>query len=85
MSWRQLVEPDCGGFNPLMQFSNQLMRDVAYKDEGFSQQAQNNQITDVNKRFHEEQLVNEFLERTIMPPQVRIIFFYISFLFLFNK
>lgn len=34
MSVRGLLDPDCGGQNPLVQLSTQFTRDVAYRDEG---------------------------------------------------
>lgn len=63
MSFRPLVEGDCGGVNPLMQLGGQFTRDVAHKDEGF-----------VQRQFErgarpEDQLVNEFLGQVSAPPQ----------------
>ncbi|EDW62839.1 peroxisomal targeting signal 1 receptor [Drosophila virilis] len=63
MSFRPLVEGDCGGVNPLMQLGGQLTRDVAHKDEGFSQpQFERSSRPD-------EQLVNDFLGQVAAPPQ----------------
>ncbi|XP_058831653.1 peroxisomal targeting signal 1 receptor [Topomyia yanbarensis] len=36
MSFKDLVEPECGGANPLMNLGRQVTRDVAYQDEGFA-------------------------------------------------
>lgn len=36
MSFKDLVEPECGGANPLMNLGRQVTRDVAFQDEGFS-------------------------------------------------
>ncbi|KMZ07728.1 uncharacterized protein Dsimw501_GD24622 [Drosophila simulans] len=63
MSFRPLVEGDCGGVNPLMQLGGQFTRDVAHKDEGY-----------VQRHFEraarpEEQLINEFLGQVTAPPQ----------------
>ncbi|KAH8244852.1 hypothetical protein KR032_001263, partial [Drosophila birchii] len=63
MSFRPLVEGDCGGVNPLMQLGGQFTRDVAHKDEGF-----------VQRQFErgarpEDQLINEFLGQVSAPPQ----------------
>ncbi|XP_017065919.1 peroxisomal targeting signal 1 receptor [Drosophila eugracilis] len=63
MSFRPLVEGDCGGVNPLMQLGGQFTRDVAHKDEGFAQ-----------RQFErgtrpEDQLINEFLGQVAAPPQ----------------
>lgn len=35
MSFKDLVEPECGGANPLMNLGRQVGRDVAFQDEGF--------------------------------------------------
>ncbi|XP_017112925.1 peroxisomal targeting signal 1 receptor [Drosophila elegans] len=63
MSFRPLVEGDCGGVNPLMQLGGQFTRDVAHKDEGY-----------VQRQFErgarpEDQLINEFLGQVAAPPQ----------------
>ncbi|XP_061403009.1 peroxisomal targeting signal 1 receptor [Musca vetustissima] len=63
MALRQLVEGDCGGVNPLMQLGGEFTRDVARKDEGFSQG-----IFERNMR-PDEQMVNEFLGQVSAPPQ----------------
>ncbi|XP_029735725.2 peroxisomal targeting signal 1 receptor [Aedes albopictus] len=36
MSFKDLIEPECGGANPLMNLGRQVTRDVAFQDEGFS-------------------------------------------------
>ncbi|XP_055535719.1 peroxisomal targeting signal 1 receptor [Wyeomyia smithii] len=36
MSFKDLVEPECGGANPLMNLGRQVTRDVAFQDEGFA-------------------------------------------------
>ncbi|XP_058460342.1 peroxisomal targeting signal 1 receptor [Malaya genurostris] len=36
MSFKDLVEPECGGANSLMNLGRQVTRDVAYQDEGFA-------------------------------------------------
>ncbi|KAH8420157.1 hypothetical protein KR009_006405, partial [Drosophila setifemur] len=63
MSFRPLVEGDCGGVNPLMQLGGQFTRDVAHKDEGY-----------VQRQFErgarpEDQMVGEFLGQVAGPPQ----------------
>ncbi|KAH8314988.1 hypothetical protein KR074_012485, partial [Drosophila pseudoananassae] len=63
MSFRPLLDGDCGGINPLVQLSGQLTRDLARKDEGV-----------VQRQFEggarpENALVNEFLGQVAAPPQ----------------
>lgn len=36
MSWKDLVEPECGGANPLMRLGHQLTSDLTLRDEGAS-------------------------------------------------
>ncbi|XP_073830301.1 peroxisomal biogenesis factor 5 [Musca autumnalis] len=63
MSLRQLVEGDCGGVNPLMQLGGEFTRDVARKDEGFSQGMFERSMRP------DEQMVNDFLGQVAAPPQ----------------
>ncbi|XP_017093178.2 peroxisomal targeting signal 1 receptor [Drosophila bipectinata] len=63
MSFRPLVEGDCGGINPLVQLGGQLTRDVARKDEGVVQRH-----IEGGARL-ENPLVNEFLGQVAAPPQ----------------
>lgn len=78
MSLRDLVDPECGGANPLMRLGNQLINDAAHKDDGISGrsgivpgpsfigQSQSTQP------FDEAHLVNEFVGQmaaTVPPPQ----------------
>lgn len=76
MSLRDLVEPDCGGANPLMRLSNAVMRDAAYKDEGLSRPGpafRTNRSPQQQQEFGvggADQLVNEFLgQAAVVPPQ----------------
>lgn len=39
MSFKDLVEPECGGANPLMNLGRKVTRDVAFQDEGFGRSA----------------------------------------------
>lgn len=68
MSFRDLVEADCGGANPLMRLGSHFMRDSAYKDEGLSQGS--GFINRSQGPFDGDQLVNEFLGQiAAVPPQ----------------
>lgn len=67
MSLRQLVEPDCGGANPLVRLGTHVTRDSAYKDEGLGRGSQGLISRDV---LSEDQLVNEFLGQINAPAQV---------------
>lgn len=70
MSFRDLVEADCGGANPLMRLGSHFMRDAAYKDEGLSQGAGPSFINRSHGPFDGDQLVNEFLGQiAAVPPQ----------------
>lgn len=70
MSFRDLVEADCGGANPLMRLGSHFMRDAAYKDEGLSQGAGPSFINRSQGPFDGDQLVNEFLGQiAAVPPQ----------------
>lgn len=66
MSLRQLVEPDCGGANPLVRLGTHVTRDSAYKDEGLGRGSQGLISRDV---LSEDQLVNEFLGQINAPTQ----------------
>lgn len=66
MSLRQLVEPDCGGANPLVRLGTHVTRDSAYKDEGLGRGSQGLISRDV---LSEDQLVNEFLGQINAPAQ----------------
>lgn len=71
MSFRDLVEPDCGGANPLMRLGNAVMRDAAYKDEGLSRAGPAFRTNRPSpQEFGADQLVNEFLgQAAVAPPQ----------------
>ena len=70
MSYRELLEGDCGGPNALMRLGNQMTRDTALKDEGLSGAFRSLHLEE-RQRFEEGHLVNEFLQQIAAPaPQV---------------
>lgn len=70
MSLRELVDAECGGANPLMRLGNQIVHDVAHKDEGISglppQFAGPSNFA--GQSIGEAHLVNEFLDQVSAPP-----------------
>lgn len=72
MSLRELVDPDCGGANPLMRLGNHLSSDIAHKDEGIS--GHNFPAASTSRSQHgfgelsETELVDEFLGQMGAPP-----------------
>lgn len=73
MSLRELVDPECGGANPLMRLGNHIVSDVAHKDEGISGSGRMNDFAGPSTSrgfndFSETQLVNEFLGQMRAPP-----------------
>lgn len=73
MSLRELIDPECGGANPLMRLGNQIVRDAAHKDEGISGRPM--PFAEASSRSQQgfsqssqDQLVNEFLGQMSAPP-----------------
>lgn len=73
MSLRELIDPECGGANPLMRLGNQIVRDTAHKDEGISGRPM--PFAEASSRSQQgfaqssqDQLVNEFLGQMSAPP-----------------
>lgn len=73
MSLRELIDPECGGANPLMRLGNQIVRDTAHKDEGISGRPM--PFAEASSRSqpgfaqsNQDQLVNEFLGQMSAPP-----------------
>lgn len=63
MSFKELVEPECGGANPLMNLGRQVRRDVAFQDEG---------LAGGRSAFApgtDRELVNEFMGQIAPAPQ----------------
>lgn len=72
MSIRDLIDPDCGGANPLMRLGNQIVHDVAHKDEGISGRPM--PFAEASSRsqqsfgeLSQNHLVNEFLGQMSAP------------------
>lgn len=69
MSLRDLVEPECGGANPLMRLGSHVTRDAAYKDDGIGGAGP----SFIGRPMHDDNpMVNEFLGQINAPPQVNI-------------
>lgn len=73
MSLRELVDPECGGANPLMRLGTHLIHDAAHKDDGIA--AAPSHIVGAAGPAHfasqpldETHLVNEFLGQMAAPP-----------------
>lgn len=72
MSLRELVDPECGGANPLMRLGTHLTNDIAHKDDGISGHSLN--ATTSARPQHafgdlsESQLVDEYLGQMSAPP-----------------
>uniref|UniRef100_A0A182FFL3 Peroxisomal targeting signal 1 receptor n=1 Tax=Anopheles albimanus TaxID=7167 RepID=A0A182FFL3_ANOAL len=63
MSFKELVEPECGGANPLINLGRQVRRDVAFQDEG---------LAGGRSAFApgtDRELVNEFMGQIAPAPQ----------------
>lgn len=62
MSFKELVEPECGGANPLMNLGRQVRKDVALQDEG---------LAGGRSSFAggDRELVNEFMGQIAPVPQ----------------
>lgn len=76
MSLRELVDPECGGANPLMRLGNHIIHDAAHKDDGISGRGipsvsgLHGQSVITPQELDEKALVNEFLgQMAPMPPQ----------------
>lgn len=74
MSLRELVDPECGGANPLMRLGTHLIHDAAHKDDGIAGAASSH-IAGAAGPAHfashpmdETHLVNEFLGQMAAPP-----------------
>lgn len=73
MSLRELVDPECGGANPLMRLGTHIVSDTALKDEGISGRtgigaASTSQSQAFGGEINENHLVNEFLGQMGAPP-----------------
>lgn len=74
MSLRELIDPECGGANPLMRLGQQIVHGSAHKDEGLSGRPM--PFAESSSRSHpanfaqagQDQLVNEFLGQMTAPP-----------------
>lgn len=74
MSLRELIDPECGGANPLMRLGQQIVHGSAHKDEGISGRPM--PFAESASRSHpssfaqagQDQLVNEFLGQMSAPP-----------------
>lgn len=74
MSLRDLIDPECGGANPLMRLGQQIAHGTAHKDEGISGRPM--PFAESSSRSHpasfaqasQGQLVNEFLGQMSAPP-----------------
>lgn len=74
MSLRELIDPECGGANPLMRLGQQIVHGTAHKDEGISGRPM--PFAESSSRSHQsgfaqagqDQLVNEFLGQMSAPP-----------------
>lgn len=75
MPLRELIDPECGGANPLMRLGNHMINDAAHKDDGISGRVHDVQFGGPSTSrqqgfndFSETQLVNEFLGQMSAPP-----------------
>lgn len=73
MSLRELVDPECGGANPLMRLGSHLVHDAAHKDDGIAGRAPHLVGSAGPAHFgsqplDETHLVNEFLGQMVAPP-----------------
>lgn len=76
MSLRELIDPECGGANPLMRFGNHIVNDTAHKDDGISGRVHDLQFAGASTSrqqqgfdgINETQLVDEFLGQMHAPP-----------------
>lgn len=73
MSLRELIDPECGGANPLMRLGSHMVHDTALKDEGISGRNIGIPSTSQSQQafsgeINETQLVNEFLGQMSAPP-----------------
>lgn len=73
MSLRELVDPECGGANPLMRLGTHLIHDAAHKDDGIAGAASPHAGAAGPAHFashpmDETHLVNEFLGQMAAPP-----------------
>ncbi|XP_052872488.1 peroxisomal targeting signal 1 receptor [Anopheles cruzii] len=64
MSFKDLVEPECGGANPLMNLGRQIRRDVAFQDEGLAGGSRRAFAPGTDR-----ELVNEFMGQIAPAPQ----------------
>lgn len=75
MSLRELIDPECGGANPLMRLGNHIVGDAAHKDDGISGRMHDMHFVGPSTSqsqgfndFSETNLVNEFLDQMSAPP-----------------
>lgn len=69
MSLRELVDPECGGANPLMRLGGHMIQDAARKDDGIAGPSGSSTFSNRTGQFDEHQLVNEFLGQIAPAPQ----------------
>lgn len=72
MSLRELVDPECGGANPLMRLGNHLIHDAAHKDDGIAGAPSHivgaaGPAHYASQPLDETHLVNEFLGQMAAP------------------
>lgn len=74
MSLRELVDPECGGANPLMRLGAHLIHDAAHKDDGIAGATPPHIVGAAgpahfaSQPLDETHLVNEFLGQMAAPP-----------------
>ncbi|XP_043466644.1 peroxisomal targeting signal 1 receptor [Leptopilina heterotoma] len=66
MAFRDLVESDCGGLNPLMRFTSHFVQDHGFKEDGVHDHFDSREPFESTSS---DQLVKQFLEENSMHPQ----------------
>lgn len=69
MAFRDLVESDCGGLNPLMQFTSHFVQDHGLKEEGVQEHFNSSLRDESFEPTNSDQLVKQFLEESSVHPQ----------------
>ena len=67
MSFRDLVEGECGGPNPLMRFTSHFVQDHALKEEGVHDLF--NPLREPFESTNSDHLVKQFIEESSVHPQ----------------